>query len=47
MKIVRVQDIMGTEREVTGPGWTSRRMLLKKTVWVSRSTRPSSLRAPS
>src|SRR5690554_3863350 len=30
MKIVRVQDIIGTEREVTGPGWTSRRMLLKK-----------------
>ena len=32
MKIVRVQDIIGTEREVTGPGWTSRRMLLKKDV---------------
>ncbi|KXS53738.1 MAG: L-ectoine synthase [Marinobacter sp. T13-3] len=30
MKIVRVQDIIGTEREVSGPGWTSRRMLLKK-----------------
>lgn len=30
MKIVRVQDIIGTEREVKGPGWTSRRMLLKK-----------------
>ena len=30
MKIVRVQDIIGSEREVSGPGWTSRRMLLKK-----------------
>ncbi|MBE02027.1 ectoine synthase [Marinobacter lutaoensis] len=30
MKIVRVQDIIGTEREVEGPGWTSRRLLLKK-----------------
>ena len=30
MKIVRVQDIIGTEREVEGPGWVSRRMLLKK-----------------
>lgn len=30
MKIVRVEDIMGTEREVEGPGWTSRRLLLKK-----------------
>ena len=30
MKIVRVKDIIGTEREVHGPGWTSRRMLLKK-----------------
>jgi L-ectoine synthase len=30
MKIVHVKDIIGTEREVTGPGWTSRRMLLKK-----------------
>lgn len=30
MKIVRVQDIIGTEREVKGPDWTSRRMLLKK-----------------
>lgn len=40
MKIVRVQDIIGTEREVTGPGWTSRRMLLKKTAWASPSTKP-------
>ena len=30
MKIVRVEDIIGTEREVHGEGWTSRRMLLKK-----------------
>ncbi|MBS3805112.1 MAG: ectoine synthase [Oleiphilaceae bacterium] len=30
MKIVRVEDIIGTEREVAGPGWTSRRLLLKK-----------------
>lgn len=30
MKVVRVQDIIGTEREVNGPGWASRRMLLKK-----------------
>ncbi len=30
MKIVRVEDIIGTEREVEGPGWTSRRLLLKK-----------------
>ncbi len=47
MKIVRVQDIIGSEREVSGPGWTSRRMLLKKTAWAFHSTRPSSLRAPS
>ncbi len=30
MKIVKVKDIIGTEREVEGPGWISRRMLLKK-----------------
>ncbi len=30
MKIVRVKDIIGTEREVKGDGWTSRRLLLKK-----------------
>ncbi|MDZ7809713.1 MAG: ectoine synthase [Arhodomonas sp.] len=31
MKIVRLQDIVGTEREVEGPGgWVSRRLLLKK-----------------
>ncbi len=30
MKIVRIDDIKGTEREVEGHGWTSRRMLLKK-----------------
>ncbi|MDX1605790.1 MAG: ectoine synthase [Candidatus Competibacterales bacterium] len=30
MKIVRVQDIIGTDRDVEGHGWKSRRMLLKK-----------------
>ena len=30
MKIVRVQDIIGTEREVSAQQWTSRRLLLKK-----------------
>ncbi|MGF1466929.1 MAG: ectoine synthase [Sandaracinaceae bacterium] len=30
MKIVRLEDILGTEREVEGPGWTSRRLLLRK-----------------
>jgi len=30
MKIVDVQDIIGTEREVSGPGWTSRRLLLRQ-----------------
>ena len=30
MKIVNIKDIIGTEREVKGPGWTSRRMLLAK-----------------
>lgn len=30
MKIVRLQDIMGTDRDVAGPGWVSRRLLLKK-----------------
>lgn len=30
MKIVRLQDIIGTERDVEGPGWKSRRLLLKK-----------------
>ncbi len=30
MKIVDVKDIIGSEREVSGPGWTSRRLLLKK-----------------
>jgi L-ectoine synthase len=30
MKIVRLQDIIGTERDVAGPGWKSRRLLLKK-----------------
>lgn len=29
MKVVDVNDIIGTEREVEGPGWTSRRLLLK------------------
>jgi len=30
MKIVDVKNIIGSEREVSGPGWTSRRLLLKK-----------------
>lgn len=30
MKIVRLQDIIGTERDVEGTGWVSRRLLLKK-----------------
>ncbi len=30
MKIVNVQDIIGTEREVSDQQWTSRRLLLKK-----------------
>ncbi len=30
MKIVRLSDLIGTEREVKGEGWISRRLLLKK-----------------
>lgn len=30
MKIVNIEDIKGTEREVHGEGWVSYRMLLKK-----------------
>lgn len=30
MKIVRLDDIIGTKREVKGPGWTSRRLLIRK-----------------
>lgn len=30
MKIVRIENVIGSEREVEGPGWTSRRLLLKK-----------------
>lgn len=30
MKIVDVKDIIGSEREVKGPGWISRRLLLKQ-----------------
>lgn len=30
MKVVRLKDIIGTERDVAGPGWKSRRLLLKK-----------------
>lgn len=30
MKIVRLENIIDSEREVKGPGWTSRRLLLKK-----------------
>ena len=29
MKIVKIDDIIGSDREVEGPGWVSRRMLLK------------------
>jgi L-ectoine synthase len=29
MKVVNIRDIVGTEREVNGPGWISRRLLLK------------------
>lgn len=30
MKIVKLQDLIGTDRDVSGPGWKSRRFLLKK-----------------
>ena len=30
MKIVSLEDIIGTDRDVEGPGWKSRRLLLKK-----------------
>lgn len=30
MKIIRLEDIIGTDRDVEGPGWKSRRLLLKK-----------------
>lgn len=30
MKIVRVDELVGTDREVEGEGWTSRRLLLRK-----------------
>jgi len=30
MKIVNLSDIIGTERDVEGPGWKSRRLLLAK-----------------
>ncbi len=30
MKIVKLQDLIGTDRDVEGPGWKSRRLLLKK-----------------
>ncbi|MFT4569433.1 MAG: L-ectoine synthase [Hyphomicrobiaceae bacterium] len=30
MKIVRLSEIVGTDRDVEGPGWKSRRLLLKK-----------------
>lgn len=30
MIVRNIQDIIGTEREVKGPGWISRRLLLKK-----------------
>lgn len=30
MKLVQLKDIIGSDREVSGPGWTSRRLLLRK-----------------
>ncbi|MED3648221.1 ectoine synthase [Halalkalibacterium halodurans] len=30
MKVVKLEDIIGTEQEVKGENWTSRRLLLKK-----------------
>ena len=30
MKIVKLEDVIGTERDVEGPGWKSRRLLLKR-----------------
>ncbi|MCS4503160.1 L-ectoine synthase [wastewater metagenome] len=30
MKIVRLEEIIGTDRDVEGPDWKSRRLLLKK-----------------
>jgi L-ectoine synthase len=30
MKIVRLGDVIGSERDVAGPGWQSRRLLLKR-----------------
>jgi len=30
MKVVRLRDVIGTSREVQGPGWTSRRLLLRR-----------------
>lgn len=30
MKVVKLEDIIGTENEVKGENWTSRRLLLKK-----------------
>jgi L-ectoine synthase len=30
VKIVRLENIIGTDRDVVGPGWKSRRLLLKK-----------------
>ncbi|WP_435099972.1 ectoine synthase [Arhodomonas sp. AD133] len=30
MKIVKLEEIIGTDRDVEGPGWKSRRLLLKK-----------------
>ncbi|MFG6149697.1 ectoine synthase [Halobacillus sp. B23F22_1] len=30
MKVVKLEDVLGTENEVKGDNWTSRRLLLKK-----------------
>ncbi|BAB04637.1 ectoine synthase [Halalkalibacterium halodurans] len=30
MKVVKLEDVIGTEQEVKGENWTSRRLLLKK-----------------
>ncbi|WP_101846357.1 ectoine synthase [Halobacillus sp. Marseille-P3879] len=30
MKVVKLEDVLGTENEVKGENWTSRRLLLKK-----------------
>lgn len=35
MKVVKLEDILGTEKEVEGGNWVSRRLISKKkTEWV-------------